>query len=170
ILSSLIRVCGKKFVGGVRSLRVRSLRVRSLRVNIWPPVFGRGSQNNLALWEAEPFAIEERKCKGFEYLGSISQHLFLALFSEKVVKTFSSKASTDVQPTLITSEVSKRRWSLSGLKREGLQDDTDSHYKKSISQVWLVCQALLELFIGGIFTREVDKNNWQGAGAIRMIK
>ena len=50
-----------------------------------------------------------------------------------------------------------------------VQGDKDSHYK-SISQVWLICQALWGLFLGGIFTREVDKNNWQGAGAIRMIK
>ncbi len=37
-------------------------------------------QNDLARLEAEPFEIEERKCKGFESLGSISQRLFLALF------------------------------------------------------------------------------------------
>ena len=60
----------KKFIGGVRS--------RS-------SVAGRGegkseSQNDLARLEAATFEIEERKCKGFESLGSISQRLSLALF------------------------------------------------------------------------------------------
>ena len=55
-------------------------------------------------------------------------------------------------------------------EKRGLQGDTDSHYKKSVSQVWLICQALWGLFIGGIFTWEVDKNNWQGAGAIMRQK